>query len=691
MSTTDREQSRTISGDGNGAVQHDRAPRPPRHGRSHVGLYIAVVVALLVGLAAGAIWHGPLTAVFHSHKHAAATAAKQLWTCSMHPQVIKDEPGLCPICHMQLTPLKGDAGSSQGKPASSAERKIKYYWDPMMNPPYISDKPGKSPMGMDLVPVFEDRVSGGTSVTIDPVVVQNMGVRVAKVTTGTITREVRAIGYLDEAQSNVRDVNLRVSGWVEKLHADTVGMALSKGAPLFELYSPEVQVAADELIAARKSLESLGSNADSLAKKTAQTLFDATRLKLEQWGLGAEQVEKLSKLDQPPRSVTFTSPIDGYLTQKMVVQGASVKSGDTVLRIVDLSNVWLDSQVYAQDLPFVRIGGTVSATVEGLPGKPFEGKVIFIQPELDPQTRTATVRIALPNMELTLRPGMYATARIQTTIAKDATLVPREAIIDTGTRQVVFVSAGEGKFEPRQVKVGAEGEGGVVQVLAGLTAGESVVSSGQFLLDAESRMREAVQKHLNGQLLANAPAARVETVEPAATQPATAPNVHVHAAPASQNIDRLFAAYLVIQQALGASQQADTAIDPSPLVDAAKAAIEEGGHAAALAPKVLDAATAFQGKKIAEQRKLFKPLSDATIALARAHPPSAAVAQKLYVAFCPMAPGDGARWLQTTDKIANPYFATSMKECGSIEQTLTAAPQSATSPTTMPATKEGRP
>lgn len=652
MSTTDQQGDRKTLG-GIGGIDYAGDGRHPRAGRSHIGKYGVVVAALVMGLIAGTVWHAPLLAMFHGHGESSASggtsAVKQLWTCSMHSQVIKEEPGLCPICHMALTP-KADSGSSAGK------------------------------------------------VQIDAVVVQNMGVRVATVTTGPITREVRAVGYLDEAQSNVRDVNLRVSGWVEKLHADTVGMALSKGAPLFELYSPEVQVAADELIAARKSLDALGPTADALSRKTSQTLFDATRLKLEQWGLDADQVQRLAKLDHPPRSVTFNSPIDGYLTQKMVSQGAAVKSGDTVLRIVDLSNVWLDSQLYAQDLPSVRLGATVTATVEGLPGKQFEGQVIFIQPELDPQTRTATVRIALPNMELALRPGMYATARIRTTLAKEATLVPREAVIDTGARQIVFISAGEGKFEPRLVKIGAEGEGGIVQIVSGLMPGETVVTSGQFLLDAESRMREAVQKHLDQQLLVKARGRTAAT--PVAAEPPTSPvaatalaheDQTAHPPPpvtvGTQEVDRLFAAYLIIQQQLGAPQQAGTPIDASPLVETAKAVAGEGGALAPLAQKVAEAAAAFEGKKLAEQRNLFKPLSDATIALAKALPPSSAVAQKLYVAFCPMAPGDGARWLQTSDRISNPYFATSMKECGSIEGTLSTAKP----PATQPASKEGRP
>jgi RND family efflux transporter MFP subunit len=564
----------------------------------------------------------------------------------------------------------------------------------MMNPPYISDRPGKSPMGMDLVPVYEDQAfAAGPSIKIDPTMVQNMGVRTAAVTTGPVIREIRAVGYLDEAQPNVRDVNLRVSGWVEKLHADTVGMALSKGAPLFDLYSPEVQVAVEELIGARKSIDALAPNADSAARKTPQSLFDATRLKLEQWGLDAEQVKRLAALDEPPHTVTFATPIDGYLTQKMIAQGAAVKAGDTVLRVVDLSTLWLDAQVYTQDLPFVRVGHKVSATIEGVSGNQIDGEIVFVAPQIDPQTRTATVRVALPNMALAMRPGMFATAHIHAQLAGDAVLVPREAVIDSGRRQVAFVAAGGGHFEPRQVKLGPASADGTMQVLDGLTVGETVVTSGQFLLDAESRMQEAIQKHLSprggaapsvassAQAVEHVGHAAAATTRRGETQPVAPLAVGTES---SDAVDQVLKAYLKLQAVLGATQKSADPVDPVPLADAARALQEQAqGHPRHLGGAIADAAAALKGKSLPEQRTLFKPLSTAVIELVDASPPSPAVAQKLFVAFCPMAPGDGARWVQPSDHIANPYFATSMKECGTIERSI--GPRPATAPSTLPA------
>jgi RND family efflux transporter MFP subunit len=359
----------------------------------------------------------------------------------MHPEVIRDEPGLCPICHMKLTPL-------------------------------VSQMPGET--------------SG--AIRIDPVIVQNVGIRTAPVRRGALTRAIRATGTLEEAESNVHDVNLRVGGWIERLQADTVGMHVEAGDPLFDLYSPELQVAVDELIASRR--DGGGDGAGRAA------LVQATRRKLERYGLRAAEIDRLGSFPQAPRSVTFTSPVTGHVTEKRVVAGGAVQAGERVLRIVDHSTLWLDVQVHPADLPLVTLGARVTARIEGARGADVEGLVVFVHPHLDPSTRTATVRARIPNPDLTLRPGMYAIVRVDATVATDALVVPREAVIDTGARQLLFVAPGEGRFEPREVTVGETGDDGGVEVRRGVAEGERVVTSGQFLLDAESRTQEAIRKHL---------------------------------------------------------------------------------------------------------------------------------------------------------------------------------------------------
>lgn len=389
----------------------------------------------------------PIAAVavpVHADDASAKPAAAQLWTCGMHPQVIQDHPGECPICHMKLTPLESDATAVS---------------------------------------------AAGSMLTIDPVVVQNMGVRTARAAEGPLRREVRVAGFVEEAQPLIHDVSLRVSGWIVKLQANTEGLHVDKGDPLFELYSPEVQVAVEELIALRRRA---GSGTPGL-----EALNQAARRKLVLMGLDDAEIERLSRLDRAPASVTFRSPATGNVTEKPVVEGSSVAVGEKLLRIVDHSTVWIDARVHEQDLALVSVGQKAQATVTGQADKVYDGEVVFVHPHLDETTRTASVRMAVANPGFELRPGMFATVVLRGELAAKAVLVPREAVIDTGDREVAFVVGDKpGHFEPRRVRTGWTGEGGNVQILEGLAAGEEVVVSGQFLLDTESRLQEALRKFI---------------------------------------------------------------------------------------------------------------------------------------------------------------------------------------------------
>jgi Cu(I)/Ag(I) efflux system membrane fusion protein len=465
------------------------AARSSRRGRGRVSPFL-LVAGVLAGLAFGFLLgrsdHLPGAVTLRGglpEPIAGRKEVSRLWTCGMHPQVIQEEPGFCPICGMELTPLEIGAG---GKPGS-AEPEL-------------------------------------TAVTIDPVVVQNMGVRVATVSEGPLRATIRAAGFVVEAEPNQHDVNLRVSGWIERLHADTEGMHIERGDPLFDLYSPELQVGVEELIAARRTAAALPGDGDPLARGAGETLVAAARRKLSLWGLGEAEIDRLARLERAPRAVTFSSPIGGHVVEKIVVEGAAVSAGTRVLRIVDHRTLWLDVQVFERHLPFVRLGQEVTAAVQSLLGREFQGEIIFIHPHVEEMTRTTLARIALPNDDLLLRPGMYATAKIEAELTPRALLVPREAVIDTGTRQVAFVPLEHGRFEPRTLKLGAAGDGGLVQVLEGLAPGERVVTSGQFLLDAESRLQEAIQKHLRERLLA--PDAGEPSQAGSGVPPAEVPHAH---------------------------------------------------------------------------------------------------------------------------------------------------------------------
>jgi hypothetical protein len=347
----------------------------------------------------------------------------------------------------------------------------------------------------------------------------------------------------------------------------------------------------------------------------------------------------------------------GHITEKLVVEGAAVQAGERVLRIVDHSVLWLDAQIHAQDHPFILIGQKVAATIEAVPGKVFEGETIFVHPHVDMMTRTARLRISVPNTDVTLKPGMFATVSIESEIAREAVLVPRDAVIDTGERQVVFLALENGHFEPREVKLGSSSDDGNVQVLDGLSVGEQVVISGQFLIDAERRMREAVRKHLDRQLLVKSGASAMIAGSPQWRA----------------GVDEVLQAYLNIEERLGAVQTSDEPVSGEALVASSRALVElaKSEDQKDLAHPILHAAQKMVGQSLADQRISFKAVSAATIALVRRSPPTPAVAKQLQIWHCPMSKAD---WIQTSGPAANPYYATDMKLCAELKQTIAAVP-----------------
>lgn len=639
------------------------APRVPatptnRPGRLAILVALVFIIAATGGIYVGARWHNSISPVLGMKAASTAVgndrpdrpdAPKQLWTCGMHPQVIQDEPGDCPICHMKLTPLnvEDDGADSGGTGEDGGE------------------------------PETETRATAG-AVVIDPAIIQNMGVRTATVVKGPLKRSVRLVGYLDEAQPNIHDINLRVSGWIRRLYADTEGQLVAAGDPLFDLYSPELQVAVEELITARRAKVGQGTGPDGDAGHVAGALYDAATKKLELLGLDPRQIEILAKLDRAPETVTFASPVTGYITQKPIVDGAAVAAGQTVLRIVDHSTLWLDAQVFEKDLPFVSLGQAVTASVASRAathGEELRGEIIFIHPNVDAATRTALVRVAVPNSSLSLRPGMYATVRAESQIADRAVLVPREAIINTGESQVAFVAQEGGRFQPRMVTMGLPADDGMVQIVDGLLPGEAVVTSGQFLIDSESRLREAIQKFLSQQQ-ASTGVSKPRSPEGEGA-PAADPDTAEITAEQQQRVDVVVSEYLKLSGALGAVQEKDAPLDLSALISAAHAlhGAVSGTRYEPLAADVTKAAEAMKPHPIDHQRVLFSALGEKVITLADAVPPSSSVAGTLYVMNCPMAPGikRGARgdWLQTSPDVANPFFAAEMKTCGSQVRTIT--------------------
>jgi len=529
-------------------------------------------------------------------------ATKQLWTCGMHPQVIQDAPGLCPICHMELTPISaGTSGSAN-------------------------------------------------LLTIDPVVVQNMGVRVEKVRRAPLVKSARFAGNVLEPENSRHEVVVRVAGWIRALQADTTGMELGAGAPLFELDSPELSAAIEELLSAGRARTEAKTE---LSRKSAESVHAAARRRLAALGLAEEQIAQYEQAGKAPASVRFATPVAAHVLELMVRAGQRVEPGMKLMTLADRHSMWIDFAVPEGDLAWLREGSHARVRVAALGTHVLEGPVSLVLPHLDPSTRTARARVVVENPAMQLREGMSAEVSASTRIEEAPLVVPREAVIDTGPRQVAFVARGAGHFEARDLELGPEGDEGLVAVHAGLVEGEDVVVSGQFLLDAESRIREAIRRHLAGN-------AREE-------RPARA----VLEGPLQERTDEFFRLYLDLAERLGGSTPEAESFDPAPL-NAAAHSLE--GEAQSEAQRLARAIT-LQGQAMGrlqggERRRAFAALSDLVIRLAERQPPSTKLVPRLYIARCTMAPGS---WLQRGESIANPFYADRMKTCGEIVGSIESA------------------
>jgi Cu(I)/Ag(I) efflux system membrane fusion protein/cobalt-zinc-cadmium efflux system membrane fusion protein len=378
-------------------------------------------------------------------------------------------------------------------------KKIKY-WAAPMDPTYIRNEPGKSPMGMDLVPVYEEEEAeekGPASVIrIDPVTIQNMGVRLGRVERKRLVRTVRAYGNITYDERGVKVVSAWIGGRIDKLYVDFTGVNVKKGAPLAEIYSPELVSTQQELILALEARGRVWSLGNQDALKSATNLVEATKQRLLLWGITEEQINEIERTRKVKTHMTIHAPIGGTVIDKQTFEGQYVKEGERLYKIADLSRVWVLADVYEYELPWVRQGMPAEMGLSYIPGKRFKGKVLYIYPYLDEKTRTARLRLEFKNPGYHLKPGMYADIYLKPRIAGDSLVIPQEAVIDSGVRKVVFVSLGKGKFQPREVQIGIEGNDNEFQVLKGLKEGEEIVVSAQFMMDSESRLREAIQKML---------------------------------------------------------------------------------------------------------------------------------------------------------------------------------------------------
>lgn len=365
---------------------------------------------------------------------AAGSGEIAYYTCSMHPSVHAHEPGTCPVCSMTLTPV-----------------------------------------------TRADEQSG--VVQLDEARQRAIGVRTEKAAKAALTLDIRAVGKLTYDETRLQDVVMKVSGFLSGLRVTATGQPVKKGEPLFQLYSPELYAAQQDFLLARSSREALGGigRGDELVR--------AAETKLSLLGLSAEQIQAVAKTGAPIEKLTFSAPASGYVIEKAVVEGAAIRAGDRVFRIAALDKVWVEADVYEADLGRIAKGQTATITLSYIPDRTFDGKVTFVYPYLDPSSRTGRVRIELSNVDLELKPDMYANVMFHL-VLRDRLQIPTSAILYTGPRRIVLVDLGNGRLGPREVKVGAQ-TGERTEVLSGLQDGDAVVTSGNFLIAAESRIRSS--------------------------------------------------------------------------------------------------------------------------------------------------------------------------------------------------------
>jgi len=301
---------------------------------------------------------------------------------------------------------------------------------------------------------------------------------------------------VDYDERRVDHVHTKIQGWIERLYVEYEGAMVKRGQPLLELYSPELVSTQEELLLAARYRDMTSESPFPDVSEGGSALFDATRRRLELWDIPERDVDRLLATGEVRKSLTLYAPSSGVVTHMMVRKGMEVSPNANLYTIADLSRVWLYADVYEYELPWIKTGQKGSVELSYLPGQSFQGTVTYVYPFLDPKTRTARVRLELPNEDLTLKPDMFANVTIETEVHRNVLAIPDEAVIRSGQRNLVIVVLGEGRFEPRDVEVGIDSGDGWLEVRSGLRDGEEVVTSGQFLIDSESKLREAVQKLL---------------------------------------------------------------------------------------------------------------------------------------------------------------------------------------------------
>ena len=392
--------------------------------------------------------------------------------------------------------MPGETDPAMGQDAG--EREV-LYWRAPMDPNYTSDQPGKSPMGMDLVPVYAEEATADGGIRVSQSFLQNFAVRTAMVHRGTLPVSIRTVGILAHNEERVVSVQTKYEGWIERASVNNVGETVTRGDVLFEIYSPQLVTTQREFLGAMEYVGRLrDGGAYAQAIERAQSLLEAARERLLYWDMTGEQIDALAESGEVTRTVTVFAPATGFIVDKMgdSMEGMKLSPGMTVLKIADHSTLWAETEFYEDDLRHVREGQAVVIEADAFPGREWSGRILFFRPAVNPQTRTLTAFVEVANPALRLRPMMYVNVTVRANAATDVVMAPAEAVLHSGTRTVVIVARGGGVFEPREVALGTESEG-MAEIVSGLAAGETVVVSSQFLIDSDANLR-AVLSQLPG-------------------------------------------------------------------------------------------------------------------------------------------------------------------------------------------------
>ncbi len=420
---------------------------------------------------------GAAPAAEHQHDgRAVVTAgAGRVWTCPMHPEVTSDRPGRCPKCGMPLEPKADDRAAPPSAPGSANSAASEAARDRAA--PASQSQSGTSVPGM-------------APIDVDPEGLRLAGVQTSLAEHARISRTIRAVGIVRADETRIRHVHTKISGWVEKLYISFTGESVTKGRPILSIYSQELLATQQEYLRAREAAISMQKLTVEAARQAAQDMLNAARRRLELFDVPPSLIAELDSTGKPQRIVTLLAPVSGVVTGKQIFEGQQVEPGMELFTVSDLSRVWIEADVYENEANAVRVGQQARIVLPYDPGPAMDGKVKYIYPYLNPDTRTLKVRFDFPNHASQLRLDAFANVEIPVE-SDEGVVVPDSAIMDTGVRQVIFVNTEAGHFEPRQVKVGIRADGRA-QVLSGVRVGERVAIKANFLLDSESRLRAAM-------------------------------------------------------------------------------------------------------------------------------------------------------------------------------------------------------